>query len=181
MRKGGSKEKGSSFERKICKRLSLWLSYGTRDDLFWRSAMSGGRATLAFKRGGSNITQAGDITAIDELGMRLSNLFTVECKSYKDLYLGDLIFERRADGLVSHWRRACEDAERADKQPVLIAKQNFYPEILCTTYSAINKFGAYPKDLEDANVLKVYVPRLGMYCCLLKPYLMYFDPEQLAQ
>ena len=49
MRKGGGKEKGSSFERLVCKRMSMWLSKGERDDLFWRSAMSGGRATVQLR------------------------------------------------------------------------------------------------------------------------------------
>jgi len=47
MRKGGGKAKGASFERDICRRLSLWVSAGKQEDVFWRSAMSGGRSTVA--------------------------------------------------------------------------------------------------------------------------------------
>ena len=51
MRKGGGKAKGSSFERLICKELSLWITGGEHQDVFWRSAMSGGRSTVAMKKG----------------------------------------------------------------------------------------------------------------------------------
>ena len=36
--------KGSEFEREMCKCLSLWWTDSKRDDVFWRSAQSGGRA-----------------------------------------------------------------------------------------------------------------------------------------
>ena len=48
---GYGKQKGGEYERTVCKKLSLWVSNGTRDDIFWRSAMSGGRATLQRKKG----------------------------------------------------------------------------------------------------------------------------------
>ena len=63
-RPGYGKQKGSGFERTICHELSMWISHGKHDDLFWRSSMSGGRATVMFKKGGQNRTQNGDITAI---------------------------------------------------------------------------------------------------------------------
>jgi len=42
MKKGGGKNKGSSFERKICKELSLWWSGGKSDSIFYRTGGSGG-------------------------------------------------------------------------------------------------------------------------------------------
>ena len=80
MRKGGGKEKGSAYERAICKRLSLYVSKGKRDDLFWRSAMSGGRATLQAKKGKKAQAQAGDITSIAAEGNKLTSTFMIECK-----------------------------------------------------------------------------------------------------
>ena len=37
MRSGGGKQKGSAFEREICKKLSLWFTENERDDIFFRS------------------------------------------------------------------------------------------------------------------------------------------------
>jgi hypothetical protein len=51
MRKGGGKQKGSQFERDVCRELSLWVSHGKQEDVYWRSAMSGGRSTVAALKG----------------------------------------------------------------------------------------------------------------------------------
>lgn len=72
--------KGSPFEREICRRLSDWWSEGTRDDIFWRSAASGGRATVRTKRGKSTFGQYGDITAVDPVGQPLTRAVCIECK-----------------------------------------------------------------------------------------------------
>ncbi|MBM3120244.1 MAG: hypothetical protein FJ006_12010, partial [Chloroflexi bacterium] len=57
--------KGASFERDISRQLSLWWTHGERDDVFWRSSMSGGRATVRAKKGQKTAYQNGDITATD--------------------------------------------------------------------------------------------------------------------
>ena len=44
-------KKGGGFERKTLKALSLWISKGERKDIFRRSIMSGGRATIALASG----------------------------------------------------------------------------------------------------------------------------------
>lgn len=73
-------KKGSSFERKICKQLSLWWTDGERDDVFWRSSQSGGRATQRAKKGKTTYGSYGDIAAVDPYGEPLLKLFTIELK-----------------------------------------------------------------------------------------------------
>lgn len=73
-------KKGSSFERKICKRLSRWWSNGKRDDIFWRSSQSGGRASFRAQKGLSTYGHHGDIAAVDPIGEPLLKLFTIELK-----------------------------------------------------------------------------------------------------
>lgn len=73
-------KKGSAFEREICKKLSLWWSEGDRDDIFWRSSQSGGRATLRARKGQSTYGSYGDIAAIDPIGEPLLKVFTIELK-----------------------------------------------------------------------------------------------------
>ncbi len=75
MRPGGGHSKGASFERQVCRDLSLWLTEGKHDDCFWRSAMSGGRATVRFKKGRTSRSQAGDISPISGIGEKLTDLF----------------------------------------------------------------------------------------------------------
>lgn len=72
--------KGSAFERKICKELSLWWTHGKRDDVFWRSSQSGGRATKRSAQGKKTAGSYGDITALDPIGKPFLDLFTVELK-----------------------------------------------------------------------------------------------------
>jgi hypothetical protein len=87
-RKGS--QKGSAFEREICKRLSLWFTDGDRDDIFWRTAGSGARATRRGKK--TTFGQYGDIQATDPIGQPLIDAFTIEVKKgYNKLSIQDLI------------------------------------------------------------------------------------------
>lgn len=77
--------KGSQYERDVCRTLSLWWSKGKDDDLFWRSSMSGGRATVRSKKGKRTAGHYGDIVATDGRGRKFLKMFTVELKrGYKD-------------------------------------------------------------------------------------------------
>ena len=129
MKSGGGKQKGGAFERATCKQLSLWLSGGVRDDLLWRSAMSGGRATIGFKRGKMRKSQSGDISGIDTQGQEFTKVFSVECKHYSSLNMESLVFARTGN-LAKFWNQACRDASLSGKAPLLIAKQNSRPTLL---------------------------------------------------
>jgi hypothetical protein len=84
--------KGSVFEREICTKLSLWISRGKDDDLFWRTAGSGGRATNRRKKGKTTAGHAGDVTNTDIRGECLIRAITIEIKrGYSKLSFQDLI------------------------------------------------------------------------------------------
>jgi len=72
--------KGSSFEREICKQLSLWWTYGKSNDIFWRTAGSGAMAKTRSKTGNRAFGQYGDIQATDPQGQRLIDLCSIELK-----------------------------------------------------------------------------------------------------
>lgn len=90
-KKRRSPKKGGAFERLICKQLSLWWTDDKRDDIFWRTAGSGARATTRSKRGQGTKNQYGDVQATDPIGQPLIDLCTIEIKkgygrySYFDL------------------------------------------------------------------------------------------------
>jgi hypothetical protein len=121
------KQKGSQFERDVCKALSLWVTHGKRTDAFWRSAMSGGRATV-HKHG--DVRQAGDITAVAPEGHKLTDSHYIECKFYKDLNFDGLI--KGSGKLLDFWEKTLLQATRYQRIPVLIAKQNMLPTLLIT-------------------------------------------------
>lgn len=123
MRNGGGKAKGSEYEREICKKLSRWVSGGQREDLFWRSAMSGGRATVGKRKGKDLARHAGDISATAPEGHILTDDFYIECKRYADLNLASFIF-KGVGKLASFWKEAIEQAEAHNKIPMLIARED---------------------------------------------------------
>lgn len=122
MKRGGGKRKGAAFERQVCVALSLWVTGGEKKDVFWRSAMSGGRATVIRKRGGVN-RQAGDIAAVAPEGTALVAEFFVEAKKVRDLRVGAFLFNGNGT-LASFWKKACREARKHGREPMLIACQN---------------------------------------------------------
>lgn len=131
MNSRGSKNKGSQFERVICKQLSLLLTGGKRTDILWRSAMSGGRATLQLDQNIINQAQAGDISAIAREGLWLIDNYQIECKHYADLEFASG-FLSNTGKLFGFWVSLTNDSLRRGKNPLLIAKQNNRPVVMLT-------------------------------------------------
>jgi len=124
MRAGGGKAKGAAQERLVCKKLSLWLSGGTDDSWLWRSAMSGGRATVAHKKGKLD-AQVGDISAVDSRGHKLIDAFAIEVKFYKDIRFDSLFTSNPAlPSVLGFWLEIEKQAKTVTKKPMLIFKQN---------------------------------------------------------
>jgi hypothetical protein len=121
-------KKGPPFERRICRDLSLWVSAGTRDDVFWRSAMSGGRATIGLKSGMVRSAQAGDVTAIHPLGERLLAHVVIDCKDYEKFdFMSGIV--KDTGNLRRFWFELVEEAESFGRSPLLVAHQKQYPVI----------------------------------------------------
>jgi hypothetical protein len=124
MKPGGGKQKGSGFEREICKMLSVWVSKGNSDNLFWRSAMSGGRATVRVKKGQETTHGQGDISAITPEGNKLTDLFIIECKNYKSLDFDSYLYGQGL--LVGIWKKLQNETPK-NKKPMLVLKENRRP------------------------------------------------------
>lgn len=123
MRKGGGKSKGGGFEREVCKHLSRWVSRGTREDLYWRSAMSGGRATLGAKKGQDLRFQAGDICAVHPMGHVLTDYWYIECKFVRKLNLRAFICGTGGP-MQQYWKVAEREALVHKRIPMMVAKEN---------------------------------------------------------
>lgn len=74
-------KKGPPFERAIAVRLSEWWSGGKTDDIFWRTANSGGRATVRHRRGKRAKGIHGDLMATDPDGQSFIDTFLIELKN----------------------------------------------------------------------------------------------------
>ena len=128
MRDGGGKQKGAQFERDVAIGLSKWASSGEREDLFWRSSMSGGRATVGRKKGTDLSSQAGDLSAVHSSGQPFLDKFYCELKSYKDLQYAGIL--TGTGNLVKFWNSTVTEADHYKKHPILIAKQNRLPVVV---------------------------------------------------
>ena len=129
-----SKTKGSNFEREIARDLSLWWSNGKRDDIFTRSDSSGARFTQRKKTDKDTAFQSGDIACSDPAGILLLELFSIEVKTgygkkNKDkIVLWDVLdildSDQKIPVIFSLWQQCENDAELANKEPMLIFRRN---------------------------------------------------------
>jgi hypothetical protein len=91
--------------------------------VFWRVGSSGSVSTLSK----SNIL-CGDIVQVDFNYPEFP--FSVECKFRKSFDLIDLLFQKKKSSQIVSWLEQCmRDSERAKKEPLLVIKRNFYPEL----------------------------------------------------
>lgn len=133
-----SKGKGSSFERKVCTTLSLWVTEGKQNDCFWRSSISGGRATVAHNKGKTN-RQAGDICSVSPEGHILTEKFFIECKHYRKLQIDKFILLKEGT-LAKFWVTCNNQAFNHKRWPMLIVKENGKPELVITYQDHLTNF-----------------------------------------
>lgn len=170
MRSGGGKAKGSAFEREVCVKLSKWLSGGDQEDIFWRSAMSGGRSTVAFKKGKSHAAQVGDISAVHPLGNQFIKNFAIECKFYKDLNFQGMLTGK--GHLVDFWTEINEQAGRYKKHPIMFVRQNRMQTHVCLDIEGRRKLGLWDRHmLLISPPLNLRILTADTFFEVCKPYL----------
>lgn len=90
--------KGSAFERELCKKLSLWWTFDLAapdDSVFWRTAGSGGRATIRGRKNKKTANAYGDICCLDPIGQDFLRAFCTEIKrGYSKFTIADLLDKR---------------------------------------------------------------------------------------
>jgi hypothetical protein len=138
MKPGAGHAKGAAFERDICRQLSLWWTSQQRDDIFWRTPQSGGRATHRAQKNKGTAGHYGDIMAVDPIGNPLLKFMTFELKHG---YGGASAMDLLDGGPKSLWRawiigamRVCEDAR--SRYWAVIARRHCRKTVIC-----------YPSDL----------------------------------
>jgi len=163
-----SKQKGSSFERLMCKKLSLWVTGGDSDSIFWRSAMSGGRATVKQNKLGSGVG-AGDISAVEERGYPYIDKFVFECKSYKNIKLFSLFTGTPKEGSIyDFWTTTVKLGYQLNKKPVVLVRENNKPTLIGLFYS-----GAFLFDVEKIGAF----PQYNLVLCVLDEFIKNVHPR----
>lgn len=180
MRKGSGSSKGAAFERDICKMLSKWWTYGTRDDVFWRTAGSGGRATNRTKQGKQTAGNYGDISCTDAVGWPLLQLCCFELKrGYGSWCLLDVIdgqTKRRSCKAIQFWQQTKKNAEDSGAlYPVLIFKRDqrkvciMFPKMLAQ--ALVTFAGSYPN-----KTLFIGIQRDKLLVADMQEFLDFYDP-----
>lgn len=169
MRPGGGKAKGAEFEREVCRRLSIWVSKGRYEDVFWRASMSGGRATIAQQQGRRLGAQENDLSAIRKEGIALLATFTVECKHVKALHLQGLLYgtPSKGDCILAFWNKLL----KSRKVPILIAKQNRADTLFCTTVRGAALLGIAGSEHAIFTNLDMHVFRFDDFIRNAEPFL----------
>jgi len=173
MRRGGQKHKGNNFENAVAKKLSMWITYDQRKEVFDRSPASGAKATAHAKKGVLFKNQAGDIIALEDIGYTVTNRFIIECKHYKDLNLNGLVYDSKT-GVLEFWLKLLRECEEFKKQPMLIARQNNRPILL-----GFNKFGIDFFDCFD--LVRAVYPRYGLHLIKLDEFIAVKDPAEYLE
>jgi hypothetical protein len=133
--------KGANYERDICRRFSRWVTAMEREDVFWRSIMSGGRATISTKKGEIDLGKAytsGDICAIRPEGHFLLSQFTVECKNYASFGIEVYLYGGQSSQFVKCWAQALDEC-RKRTQPLMCMKESRRGELMVTTWAGYEK------------------------------------------
>lgn len=132
------KSKGGSYERSLAKKLSLWWTGNERDDVIWRTQSSGGRFTQRAKKGQDTQGQQGDLTCTDPIAKPLTDLLSIEAKrGYSKLDILNHIDGKNTE-FETLWNQCVGDADKCNKNPMLILKRDRKSELVFLEKSFFN-------------------------------------------
>lgn len=121
MGKQNSKSIGNDFERQFSRELSLWVSEGKDDDVFWRDMSSGSKSTTRKKQGKENKND-GDLVAIDLKYKEFTDIFFIDTKSYKKFNAFIINHKNiKSNDIFLQWVKVCNDCPD-NKIPMMICK-----------------------------------------------------------
>lgn len=181
-------QKGSKFERDVCKKLSLWWTNGSNDAIFWRTSQSGGRATTRAKLGKETKNSHADVWATDPIGQPFLDVVTIEVKrGYSQFTIADLLDKssRAAFQQYEKWFIKLIETSRRAKTPywALITKRDqrealvFFPSEL-TMVSAMGIHGI-DRPVFKLDVVVEYIQKIT--CCHLDKFLASVSPEDFIR
>lgn len=187
------KGKGSSFEREIAKRLSLWWTNGKRDDVFWRTDNSGGRATSRRKQGKETFGQSGDLQATDPIGQRLLDFVSIEIKrGYAKNTVADML-DKAPNAAIQAWElwviQASSDALHGKSQGwMLITRRDrrrtlvFIPWwVHCALIDSGSDYAAF--DVRPSATISLDIGGISnmIFVCTLDNFLEHVKPKHIKR
>lgn len=183
MNSSSKAEKGADYERGVCRRLSLWVSGYTREDVYWRSAMSGGRATVKSRTHRKRVrdfsAHGGDIAATHELGHALTSEFFIDSKFYKGFRF-DTYIHGGAGEFAPVWVDDLEKAKLVRKQLMVIIKANRMADLVFLTSEGLRWIRQGATSEEDFPI-RVSFPQLDAHGGLFRDMLADIDFKRIRR
>ena len=182
--------KGSPFEREVCKTLSEWWSGGKADDLYWRTAGSGGRATIRGRKGKMTRSSSGDICATDGVGKPLTDLITFELKrGYSKYTMFDLMDQPKNGAVQKYWQwieQAQLSATNAGTSYwAIIHRRDGRPATITIPYDLAHQLEVVGVELSNPRLRRIDFnivakgQRCKITCMLLQTFLSYVEPSDI--
>lgn len=169
--------KGSTFERKICKDLSLWWTNNKRSDIFWRTAGSGARATTRRKKGKSTANSEGDILAIDNIGQPLIDMTTIELKKgYKWDIKSILDSRQKEPQLIKFFKQSQRESKNRNCNWWLITNQDHKKELLFFNHGFYKILRENNYNMFVFNYIQLFYNE-KIYCIKLQDFYDKIDPQ----
>lgn len=182
-RRSKGKKIGGTFERNVCKLFSMWWSNGIRDDIFWRTASSGGRATQRSIKDKTTFGQYGDIQATDPIGQSLIDLFVIELKkNYNKESLYDMLDKPKPTSIYFEWITKLKEEVCCGHAPfwMLIHKRCYRETIVVLPNKLYSKIKIPPtrrvRVMEDRTG-----QRIACTAMLLEDFFRYVRPNQIKR
>lgn len=182
MAKRSGSKKGTPFEREIAKELSWWWSWGERDDLVWRTASSGGRATQRCKTNQITKYQHGDFCPMDACIYPFFDFFLHEAKRGYNKTLDilesiDLPAHLKKVPMLRQWKETAErDRDAAGRKEIMIIFQRDGRRKLVAVSNELmgflldidwNRFSRFGFPIVVAEGLSIY--RMADFFSMLEP------------
>jgi len=168
--------KGGSFEIKVARMFTKWVTDKEKPEILWRSVSLGPKATIDRRKGGT-IRKIGDLIAIDPLGQWLEDAFLFECKHHKKAKLTDLLKSKSTtdkSNVLNWWNKCQQEAKEGDKIPFLIFRANNQTTMVMT-YEFVSFKRVMP-------LLFWYItPKYSATIFPLIDFFQYYKAEQIKQ
>jgi len=161
--KGGSKKKGSSYERDLSKYLTDWMGGNHKKQYFiWRTPSSGGILTKCH----TQTQMAGDLISCHPNSEFFFNKVTIEAKhGYKDAVFDKLISQNKNKTILDFHLQSTRDAKLSNKYSMVIYK-NGTTNWVSVEVEFIENYIKFDKSLLDLNKIKFEGNYKSEYCDL---------------
>ena len=171
--------KGADFEREICKYLSRWIQGTEKPYLFWRTPLSGGLATISEE----NADLSGDIHSLSLKSKWFCDIFSIECKNgYKNTSFFQFFANIKNFNIEKFWQQCCDDANKSNRQPMLIYKKKGRKPIMGITKEIYNDLYDLLTDLPTLSMTFKEIKKLPtIVFCDFKDFFDTITPENIKE